>query len=180
MPGVQLFRIGWAILGLLVHALRERLGWNHGGPSLPERLRAALEQLGPTFVKLGQALSLRRDLLPEPYIAALRDLQDRVAPFPSEEAGDEIERGLGASIAALFAEFDAAPMAAASIAQVHRARLHDGRAVIAKVRVRRPGIRPRIDRDMRTLVALLRAVLVVSSDIRNWVLPHFRCSFSHR
>ena len=178
MPGVQLFRIGWAILGLLVHALGERLGWGRAKPSLPERLRAALERLGPTFVKLGQALSLRRDLLPESYIVALRDLQDHVAPFPSEEAQGEIERGLGTSMAVLFAEFDAAPMAAASIAQVHRARLHDGRTVVVKVR--RPGIRPRIDRDMRTLVALLRAVLVVSSDIRNWVLPHFRCSFSHR
>ena len=123
-------------------------------------LRATLERLGPTFVKFGQALSLRRDLLPEPYLVALRDLQDHATPFPAGEAKREIERGLGRATADVFAEFEAAPMAAASIAQVHRARPHDGRAVVVKVR--RPAIRAQIDRDMRALVSLVRLAVVLA------------------
>ncbi|BCH25053.1 hypothetical protein MesoLjLb_48380 [Mesorhizobium sp. L-8-3] len=103
-------------------------------PGPPERLRHALERLGTTFIKFGQALSLRRDLLPDKYILALQSLQDRVSPFPTRDAIQEIETGLGRPIAQVFAEFDENPLAAASVAQVHTARLHDGREVIVKVR----------------------------------------------
>ena len=147
MRSGRLIVIVWALVVLLVHAGRERL--RQVPPqetSLPRRLRATLEGLGPTFVKFGQALSLRRDLLPESYLVALRGLQDHATPFPAEEAKREIERGLGRKTTDLFTEFEATPMAAASIAQVHRARLQDGRAVIVKVR--RPAIRAQIDRDI--------------------------------
>lgn len=153
MLGSRLAPIGWAAAALLARAAWERFrGIPPTASELPLRLRATLERLGPTFVKLGQAMSLRRDLLPDPYLAALRDLQDHVGPFPPADARREIEHGLGRSIDELFTVFEVEPMAAASIAQVHRARLSDGRAVIVKVR--RPGIRAQIERDMRALRGL--------------------------
>jgi ubiquinone biosynthesis protein len=133
---------------------------------VPERLRKTLETLGTTFVKLGQTLSLRRDLLPPGYVTALQMLQDHVPPFPTAEARAEIARALGRPVEQLFAEFDDVPLAAASIAQVHRARLPDGRAVIVKVR--RPGIRSDIDRDMRALLRLARLAVAVVP----WLRPH--------
>ncbi|ANX03955.1 ABC1 kinase family protein [Immundisolibacter cernigliae] len=122
-----------------------------------ERLGRTLERLGTTFVKLGQGLGLHRHLLPDAYVRALEGLQDRVAPFPGALARREVERAFGRPVAALFATFDEAPLAAASIAQVHVARMTDGREVIVKVR--RPGIRGRIVTDLRLLRALLRVVL---------------------
>ena len=98
-----------------------------------ERLREALESLGPIFVKFGQVLSTRRDLMPPDIADELARLQDRVPPFPGEQAIAEIERGLGKPLAQVYAEFDATPVASASIAQVHFARLHDGRPVAVKV-----------------------------------------------
>lgn len=114
-----------------------------------ERLRQALETLGPTFIKLGQMLSTRRDLLPDHITQELAKLQDAVPPFPSEEARQIIETALGKPVSALFAEFDPQPAAAASIAQVHFGVLHDGRAVAIKVR--RPGLRRVIDQDLAIL-----------------------------
>jgi ubiquinone biosynthesis protein len=152
---LRLFVIAFAVLALLVHA-----GWARFRPgarrSLPLHLRGTLERLGPPFVKLGQALSLRGDLLPDDVTAALQGLQDDVAPFPGADARREIERELARPIGELFSEFEEQPFAAASIAQVHRARLPDGHEVIVKVR--RPGIRAQIDRDMRLLVAVLRVL----------------------
>lgn len=115
----------------------------------PEALAADLEALGPTYVKLGQMLSTRPDLLPEPYLEALRRLQDDVAPFPFEEAAQIIEEELGVRISKAFAELDPAPLAAASLGQVHRGRLRDGRPVVVKVQ--RPGIRKRILEDLDAL-----------------------------
>jgi ubiquinone biosynthesis protein len=114
----------------------------------------ALARLGPTFIKFGQALSLRGDLLPEAYVVALQALQDRVAPFPAREAICKIEDGLRRSLNELFAQFDQKPLAAASIAQVHAARMRDGREVIVKVR--RVGVKAQIDRAMRALRTLTR------------------------
>ncbi len=114
-----------------------------------ERLRQALETLGPTFIKLGQMLSTRRDLLPDHITQELAKLQDAVPPFPSDEARQIIETALGKPVSALFAEFDPQPAAAASIAQVHFGVLHDGRAVAIKVR--RPGLRRVIDQDLAIL-----------------------------
>jgi ubiquinone biosynthesis protein len=159
--GGRLFRIGVATAGLLWVAAVERFRGTPAEASLlPQRLRIAVEQLGPTFVKLGQALSLRRDLLPDPWLAELGQLQDRVAPFPGVEARRTVEAALGRPIEQVFAAFETEPMAAGSIAQVHRARLTDGRAVIVKVR--RPGIRVQIDRDMRALVGVGRLALIVA------------------
>lgn len=117
-----------------------------------ERLAIALTELGPIFVKFGQILSTRRDLLPNDIAESLTALQDRVAPFPGEQARAAIERALNAPIATLYAEFDETPLASASIAQVHAARMHDGRDVVVKVL--RPDIRPRIESDVQLLRAL--------------------------
>ncbi len=116
------------------------------------RLRCALEELGPIFVKLGQILSTRADLLPDDIALGLARLQDRVAPFPNETARALIEKSLGASVQELFLEFDENPLASASIAQVHAARLRNGREVVVKVL--RPGLRPIIRRDVDLLYTL--------------------------
>ncbi|HEU4892528.1 MAG TPA: AarF/UbiB family protein, partial [Vicinamibacterales bacterium] len=110
----------------------------HPEPSRAVRLRLAFEELGPTFIKFGQALSTRSDLLPSEVIAQLTLLQDTVPPVPAGIAEKTIEEALGCGIDDLFSEFDAEPLAAASIAQVHQATLHSGEVVAVKVR--RPGI----------------------------------------
>src|SRR6266478_10056530 len=92
-----------------------------------EELAADLERLGPTFIKLGQLLSTRGDLLPEPYLEALSRLQDRIEPFPFAEVEQIISTELGVRISKAFPEFDPEPAGSASLAQVHRARLRDGR-----------------------------------------------------
>ena len=117
-----------------------------------ERLRRALEELGPIFVKFGQVVSTRRDLLPPDIADELAKLQDRVPPFPGDDAKARIEASLGRPVAELFASFDVAPLAAASIAQVHAATLADGREVVVKVL--RPGMREAIDLDLEVLHAL--------------------------
>jgi len=123
------------------------------------RFAATLENLGTTFVKLGQGLSLHAELLPDDYVAALQKLQDHVAAFSPALAREEIERSLGRPLREVFSQFDAQPMAAGSIAQVHRAVLRDGTVVIVKVR--RPGIGRQIDEDIRILRWFVRSVLLV-------------------
>ncbi|HET7338411.1 MAG TPA: AarF/ABC1/UbiB kinase family protein [Candidatus Dormibacteraeota bacterium] len=108
-----------------------------------------LERLGPTFIKLGQLLSTRHDLLPAEYISALSRLQDHVEPFPFEQAEHIIATELGVRTSKLFARIDPEPVASASLGQVHHAVLHDGRDVAIKVQ--RPGIRERIDNDLDAL-----------------------------
>jgi ubiquinone biosynthesis protein len=122
------------------------------GATRAERLRLALEELGPIFVKFGQALSTRRDLLPPDIADELAKLQDRVPPFPGATARAAIESSFRKPVADLFAAFDEAPLAAASIAQVHVARLHDGREAVVKVL--RPGMRAVIGRDLEVLYVL--------------------------
>lgn len=117
-----------------------------------ERIRLALEDLGPIFVKFGQMLSTRRDLLPEDIVNELARLQDRVPPFSSDQSQALIERAYGRSISSIFAHFDPQPLASASIAQVHAARLHDGREVVVKV------VRPNIERTIRRDVDLLYTI----------------------
>ena len=114
-----------------------------------EELAADLEKLGPTFIKLGQLLSTRADLLPEPYLEALARLQDHVEPFSSALVEEIVSTELGGRISKLFAEFERDPTAAASLAQVHRARMRDGRAVVVKVQ--RPNIRETIVEDLEAL-----------------------------
>jgi ubiquinone biosynthesis protein len=117
-----------------------------------ERLRLALTELGPIFVKAGQVMSTRRDLVPADIADELSLLQDQVAPFPGSEARAIVERELKAPISRLYGRFDETPLASASIAQVHAAALHDGREVVVKVL--RPGIEDRIARDVRLLRSL--------------------------
>ena len=124
------------------------------GTNRAERLRLALEELGPIFVKFGQAVSTRRDLLPADIADELAKLQDRVPPFPGDAAKAMIERAYGKSIGEVFEHFDERPLAAASIAQVHVARLKTGREVIVKVL--RPGMREVIQQDLEVLYALAR------------------------
>src|SRR3989449_2051758 len=109
--------------------------------SLPRavRLRRALEDLGPIFVKFGQMLSTRRDLLPTDIADELAKLQDRVPPFPGAIARESLERAYGRALSQVFGAFDETPLAAASIAQVHAARLPGGAEVVVKVL--RPGMR---------------------------------------
>lgn len=121
---------------------------------LPVRVRLALESLGPLFVKFGQVLSTRRDLLPPDYADELARLQDRVPPFPAAQARATIEACLGQPVEVLFAEFNDTPAASASIAQVHYARRHDGREVAVKVL--RSGILPVIEQDLALLKTLAR------------------------
>ena len=115
------------------------------GPD-PAELAADLEKLGPTFVKLGQLLSARTDLLPQPYLDALRRLQDKVEPFSYDEVEATVQSELGARISKAFSSFEREPAAAASLGQVHRAALRDGRPVAVKVQ--RPGIREQIVEDL--------------------------------
>ena len=117
-----------------------------------ERLRHALTELGPIFVKAGQVLSTRRDLVPIDIADELALLQDQVAPFPGSEARAIVERELKFPIGRLYAQFDESPLASASIAQVHAAVLHDGRSVVVKVL--RPGIDAQISRDVKLLRSL--------------------------
>jgi len=114
--------------------------------SLARRLVVALEELGPTFVKLGQLLSTRPDIVPEAYVSELKRLQDRVAPFPGESARRIVERELKCKVEEAFAEFNDEPAASGSIAQVHAAALKSGERVVVKVR--RPDIRRTIERDL--------------------------------
>jgi ubiquinone biosynthesis protein len=119
---------------------------------LGKRIRLALQELGPIFVKFGQAVSTRRDLLSPDLADELAMLQDRVPPFPAVEAIEILEKAYGKSVREVFSRFDDEPFAAASIAQVHTASLQDGTEVIVKVL--RPGVRRLIERDLDVLYAI--------------------------
>ena len=116
---------------------------------LGERIRLALEELGPIFVKFGQAISTRRDLLPPDIADELAKLQDEVPPFPSEQAIEILDQAYGEPVAGVFKRFDVEPFAAASIAQVHTAQLPDSTEVIVKLL--RPGVQQQIERDLDVL-----------------------------
>jgi ubiquinone biosynthesis protein len=127
------------------------------GGTRGERLRLALEELGPIFMKLGQVLSTRRDLLPPDIADELAKLQDRVPPFSSDEARAITEAAYGRPLNEVFASFSKEPLAAATIAQVHTAFLKDGRDVIVKIV--RPGIREKIERDLAVMYAFAELAL---------------------
>ncbi len=120
--------------------------------SRAKRLRLALEELGPTFVKMGQMLSTRSDVLPPDFVIELIKLQDEVAPFPFERVKEIIETELNTPLDLIFRNIDTDPLAAASIGQVHRAQFRDGSAVVIKVQ--RPGIKDAIDADLEIMLHL--------------------------
>jgi ubiquinone biosynthesis protein len=128
----------------------QRPAGQSNGSDLPDDL----EKLGPTYVKLGQLLSSRADLLPERYLKPLARLQDRVKPFPYQDVEFIIETELGTKINKAFSYFEREPLAAASLGQVHRAALHDGRPVVVKVQ--RPNIAKQIEQDFEALEEIAR------------------------
>ena len=121
-------------------------------PPKAEELTDDLERMGPTYIKLAQLLSTRADLIPPPYAQALSRLQDAVEPFGFEEVERIVTEELGVRLSRAFASFEAQPLASASLGQVHRATLRDGREVVVKVQ--RPGIKERIAEDMEALAEL--------------------------
>ena len=159
----EIFRIATRFgLGMLLARLGLQNGSGEDGApdELPRRVRMAIEALGPTFVKLGQILATRSDLLSPEWIAELEQLHAQAPTLEFGQLREAVEAALGEPPETAFAQFDPAPLAAASMAQVHRATLHDGRAVVLKIR--RPGIRPRVEADLR-LIAHLAAVVERSS-----------------
>jgi ubiquinone biosynthesis protein len=122
----------------------------------PVRFRLLLQELGPTYVKIGQIVSSQGRALPAEWASELEKLQSEVRPFPYEEVRERIIEDLGAPPDELYATFDTTPLAAASLAQVHRATLHDGRQVVVKVQ--RPGIHGQLRSDVRILVRMARAL----------------------
>ena len=135
--------------GLEDSVLPDEIAEESGAAAPAEELAKDLEKLGPTFIKLGQLLSTRADLLPGPYLDALERLQDQIEPFPYEEVERIVSGELGVRMSKAFADFEPAPLAAASLAQVHKAYMRDGRAVVVKVQ--RPDIRELIVGDLEAL-----------------------------
>ncbi|MFG6283069.1 AarF/ABC1/UbiB kinase family protein [Sphingomonas sp. S6] len=133
---------------------------------LPRRTRLALEELGPTFVKLGQILATRGDLLSDEWITELEQLHSRAPTVAFEHLRPAVEEALGQPPETAFASFDPAPLAAASMAQVHRATLTDGREVVLKIR--RPGIRPRMEADLRLIAQLATIAESASAEARRF------------
>lgn len=146
-----------------------------------ERIRMAIEELGPTFIKFGQVLSTRADLIPMSLVIELRKLQDNVPPFPSQEAVQVIERELGAPLTTLFSSFEQNPLAAASIAQVHAAHLPSGEKVVIKVQ--RPNIQKVISIDLDILRILARLLEERIPESRPYnptgIVEEFSRSISH-
>ena len=163
---IRFVQIGIAVYGYLLWWALVRLGLWRSRLTPAEEFSRTLQRLGTPFVKLGQGLSMHRELLPDDYVAALTSLQDHVVPFQGELAVQEVETALGGKLGELFSEFSVTPMAAASVAQVHIARLHDGRQVIVKVR--RPGIKHQIEQDLFILGLLVRVLLLVAPSVRRF------------
>jgi len=132
----------------------------------PQRIRRVLEELGPTFIKLGQILATRVDLFPPSYIAEFEKLQDQVPPMPFDELLPQLEEDLGGSVDEFFLDVDRQALAAASIAQVHKAVLKDGTPVILKIR--RPGLRKLIEADLRLLNRIVEIAESESPEVRRF------------
>lgn len=171
-----LIRYGWGdfvrLLGIahLLERAGRLLHWKTSNEivqlDLPVRIRLALTELGPSFVKLGQILATRVDVFPASWIVEFEKLHSNVPPVAFELLQGELERVLGDSVDNVFLAFDREPFAAASIAQVHRARLTDGVAVVVKIR--RPDIHAKIDADLRILTHLARLMELEMPDMRRY------------
>lgn len=147
-------------LGKVLERLGKTLHWQHAEEfahlDTPHRIRHLLEELGPTFIKMGQILATRVDLFPPAYICEFEKLLDEVPPVPFAELLPQLEEDIGGAIDEIFLEVDSQPLAAASLAQVHKAVLKNGAAVVLKIR--RPGIRKLIEADLRLLDRLVEAI----------------------
>ena len=156
-------------LGDIVHrvgvaGVLERAGqvlrWREASASVrlepPQRMRMALEELGPAFIKLGQLMATRVDLFPPAWIAEFEKLQADVAPVPFADLLPDLKRALGRSPFEVFRDIETSAYAAASIAQVHRAKLQDGTPVVLKIR--RPGVRAKVEADLRLLARVAEMV----------------------
>jgi len=171
-----LIRYGWgdAVRVLGIANLLERAGrmlhWRSANEidqlELPVRIRLALTELGPTFVKLGQILATRVDVFPPHWIQEFERLHNQVPPVAFVEIRPELEKAWGRPVEELFEHFDLEPFAAASIAQVYRARLKDGTAVVVKAR--RPSILPKIEADLRILAHLARLMELEMPEVRRY------------
>ena len=145
-----------------------RLGRQKGGTALPRQVRLALEELGPTYIKLGQLLATRSDVISSGLQRELSTLRDHAPSIPYNEVQAQLERSLGASAAGLFTRFEIAPIACASIGQVHRATLEDGHRVAVKVR--RPGICEEIEADLALIGDVARLAQRLSRRLRAYDL----------
>ena len=132
--------------------------------NIPQKIRMMFEELGPIFVKLGQVISTRKDLLPNDVADELSKLQDRVKPFPEDISMKIIENELGDKINNIFNDFKAQPLASASIAQVHAAQLKNGKDVIVKVV--RPDIHKAIEKDLLLMKKIAEFLTSLSDDFR--------------
>jgi ubiquinone biosynthesis protein len=185
-----MIRYGWGdlvrVLGIghVLERAGQILHWQSSSEiaalDAPVRVRMALETLGPTFIKLGQLLATRVDVFPPEWIAEFEKLHNRVPPVPYASLHDELVKALGGEPGEVFAEFDETPLAAASIAQVHRARLKDGTAVVVKIR--RPGIEAKIEADLRILDHIARLLESEVPDARRFdpvrIVAQFRRSLA--
>ena len=168
------YGFGGFVRGLGMGKALERAGrvlhWQHVEDYVvldtPQRVRRVLEDLGPTFIKLGQIMATRVDLFPPQYIAEFEKLQDQAPPVPFEELLAQLEEDLGGGIDEIFLEVETQPLAAASIAQVHKAVLKDGTPVVLKIR--RPGLRKIIEADLRLLQRLVDLAESESSELRRF------------
>jgi len=168
--------LGFMVEQLALDRFAPRVARRQAGPAeravgrltIPQRVRHTLEELGATFIKVGQFLSGRADLLPPEYIAELTKLLDAAPEVPARQIREVIEEELGAPIETLFATFDDAPIAAASIGQVHRATLPDGRAVVVKVQ--RPRIEREVEADLDLLLGQARFLEKRSETMRSYNL----------
>ncbi|WP_234970485.1 ABC1 kinase family protein [Methanohalophilus halophilus] len=145
-------KMGLWSMGSVRSRVKDRFGREKEIDTRPERARKVLEELGPTYVKFGQLLSMREDLIPLKYAQEFTKLQNDVPPFPFEDVKAVLKSELGRDIPELFSDFDEKPVAAASIGQVHKARLHSGEDVVVKIQ--RPGIRRIIEADLDIMYSL--------------------------
>lgn len=160
--GLEEFLLGHERVRLIRHLMRALFFWRRFSQPRAVRLRLALEKLGPIFVKFGQVLSTRPDLIPADLAEELAKLQDRVPPFAPEQAMAIIQRAYGRPAHSVFAAFDPVTVASASVAQVHKAQLHSGETVAVKII--RPNIRPVIENDLALLDTLAGWLTLLWSD----------------
>lgn len=176
------YGFGYALLQLGVDRLipisrwRARVLRREYALSPAERLRVALGELGPTFIKLGQALSSRYDLLPQSFVHELRKLQDEAPPVPYRAVASVVEAEFGASPEEVFASFEVEPVSSASIGQVHGAVTKDGRRVVVKVQ--RPGVMSLVETDLAIMADAANFLHVRSRALRRYDLPAFVREFS--